>query len=115
MNALPVYLDPRAADDVRGLAAELRPAVLEHLSRIGANHDTCSRPTAFPRPPGLESGLWLRRPDGVTLLEVLFSITIDPDGVTVRRVLTRELDRLPDWAARPAEWTDDPAWPVVDL
>lgn len=116
MNALPVTIDPRAAEDVRGLPPELRPAVFEHLSRIGADHASCSRPTAIPHPPGLESGLWLRYADGrATLLEVLFFLTTDPEGVTVRRVLTRAVDRLPDWVIRPGEWSAHPPWPVVDL
>ena len=98
------------------LAVELRPAVFEHLARIGANHLTCSRRTAFPRPPGLESGLWMRYADGrASLLEVLFLIAHEPDGITVRRVIVTPLDRLPEWAAHPAAWPDSPNWPVVEL
>ena len=116
MSALPVTLDARAAADVAALAVELRPAALEHLARIGANHTTCSRRCSFPRPPGLESGLWVRYPDGrASLLEILFLITHEPDGITVRRVLVTTVDRLPDWVVNPSEWPGDKPWPVVDL
>lgn len=119
MNGLPVILSPTAEADVRGLPADVRPAVFEHLARIGANHTTCSRPTALPRPPGLESCLWLRRPTAAGhMLEVLFVLVADPAGVRVRRVMLTEVDRLPDWALRPSEWMkgeDGRGWPVVDL
>ena len=116
MNALPITIDARAADDIRGLPTEVRPAVLEHLTRIGVDHTTCSHRTAFPRPPGLESGLWLRRPDNsAALLEVLFLLTPDPIGILIRRVLLTPVERLPDWVSRPAEWSAQPPWPVVDL
>lgn len=116
MNALPVRLGPKALADLRAAPVELRPAVREHLNRIAANHATCSRPTAFPRPPGLESGLWCRYPDGrAALIEVLFLIDIDPAGIAVRRVVIRVHDRLPGWVSNPSEWPGEPPWPVVDL
>jgi hypothetical protein len=94
----------------------LRPAVYEHLTRIAANHATCSRPTAFPRPTGLESGLWCRHPDGrATLVEVLFRLDEESDRILIRRILLREMDRLPGWVLNPAEWPGDMPWPVVDL
>lgn len=115
MSALPVSLDPRSAADVAALAVELRPAVLEQLARVGANHATCSRRTAFPRPPGLESGLWVRSTVGATLVEVLFLLTHDPEGITVRRVLTTTVEKLPAWVTNPAEWPGQKPWPVVDI
>lgn len=48
MSALPVIISFRGSEDIRGLPIDLRAAVFEHLSRIGANHATCSRPTAYP-------------------------------------------------------------------
>ncbi len=97
------------------VAAEILPAVLEHLTRIAANHATCSRPTSYPHPPGLESGLWIRRPGAVTLLQVLFVLVADESEIGVRRVLLTEMERLPDWVLRPDEWGAYPPWPVVDL
>lgn len=116
MSALPVTIDARAAEDVAAVAVELRPAVFEHLARIGVNHLTCSRRCSFPRPPGLESGLWVRHADGRgSLLEVLFFITELPTGLTVRRVLVTAVDRLPGWVVNPSEWPGDKPWPVVDI
>ena len=116
MSSLPQTLSERARQDLAGLPPELRPAVLEQLARIAANYQTCSRRSAFPRPPGWESGLWLRRADaGAALVEVLFLLETDPAGVTGRRVIVTVVDRLPGWVANPAEWPGDPPWPVVDL
>ena len=116
MIALPVTLAPMADADVRGIPADLRPAALEHLTRIGLNYFTCSRPTTFPRPAGHESGLWLRRGTGsAELLEVLFVVTADPEGIRVRRVLVTRVDRLPDWVNRPTEWSAYPHWQIRDL
>ena len=116
LNALPVILSTRAKEDIRGLPFDLRPAVFEHLTRIGANHVTCSRPTAYPHPVGLESGLWLRRQGGeAQLLEVLFVLTATSDGVHIRRVLLGGSGRLPDWVSRPSEWSAHEPWPVVDV
>ena len=112
----PLSLGPRAVDDLRPVAAELRPAVLEQLSRIAANFMSCSRPTSFPRPPGLESGLWCRSSDGsATLIEVLFELVVEPERILVRRVLIRSLPKLPDWAIRPDEWIAHEPWPIVEL
>ena len=109
-------LSSRAHEDIRGLPIDLRAAVFEHLSRIGANHATCSCPTSFPHPVGLESGLWLRRRGGeAQLLEVLFDLTANSDGVHIRRVLLGDSGQLPDWVRRPSEWSAHEPWPVVDV
>jgi hypothetical protein len=84
-------------------------------SVLAANHENCSRPTAFPRPPGLETGLWIRQVNCAALLEVLFTIEVNPEGIAVRRVLLTPLDRLPDWSLRPDAWGAYPPWPVVDV
>lgn len=110
MSQLPVTIAPRAMDDLRAIPSELRPAALEHLTRIGVNHETCSRRSAFPRPPGLTSGLWCRHASGsATLIEVLFFLTTDPDGITVRRVIVTTMDPPPAWVRDPTQW------PIVDL
>ncbi len=116
MNPLPVTIAPKAANDIRLLAVELRPGVLEHLTRIGVDYESCSGRTAFPHPPGLESGLWFRYQDGRTLLlEVLFFLTSEPEAITIRRVLVTPRETLPDWVLRPSEWSAYPPWPVIDL
>lgn len=112
----PLSLSQRAVDDLRLVAIDLRPAVLEQLSRISANFATCSRPTSFPRPPGLESGLWCRSEGGTaSLVEVLFELRVDPESILVRRVLISTLPKLPDWVIRPDEWSAHAAWPIVEL
>jgi hypothetical protein len=116
LSSLPVTYGERAKQDLVALPPELRLAVLEQLTRIAVNYQTCSRRSAFPRPPGWESGLWVRYPDArATLVEVLFLITAEPDGITVRRVLVTPVERLPGWVVNPAEWTGQPPWPVIDL
>jgi hypothetical protein len=116
LNSLPVTYGERAKQDLAALPGELRSAVLEQLTRVAVNYQTCSRRSSFPRPPGWESGLWVRYSDSrATLVEVLFLITAEPDGITVRRVVVTPLDRLPDWATNPAEWVNQLNWPVVDL
>lgn len=116
MNSLPVELQPSALEDLQLVPAELRPAVHEQITRIAVNYRTCSRDSSFPRPPCVESGLWCRYPDGrASLLEVLFRIDITPERIIVRRILLRHLDRLPAWVTNPSEWTDQPAWPIVDI
>ena len=116
MNPLPLEYLPAAVADLKAVPVGLRPAVLEHLTRIGADYRTCSRPSSFPRPPCMESGLWCRFVGGrATLLEVLFHIDILPERVIVRRVLLREMDRLPGWVVNPDEWGGEPPWPVVDV
>lgn len=114
MSSLPLAYDPRASADVRAVPLHLLPAVLEHLSRIAANHATCSRSTSFPRPPGLESGVWLREPSGVTLVEVLFRLEARPDRIIVRRVILTQMAQLPGWVTNPSEWIHQ-SWPVVDV
>lgn len=116
MNSLPVTYGERAQQDLAAVPAELRQAVLEQLTRVAANFETCSRRSPFPRPPGWESGLWVRYPDArASLVEVLFLLTADHDGITVRRVLVTPFDRPPGWVVSPSEWGDQPNWPVVDL
>jgi hypothetical protein len=117
VNSIPYVLNERAAEDMRELPRELYPAALEQLARVAANYRTCSRRTAFPRPPGWESGLWCRHPDGrAALVEVLFLLTVDAGRLTVTRVICREVDRLPDWVVHPDGWAMANApWPVVDL
>jgi hypothetical protein len=114
VSSLPLAYDPRAVADVRAVPPHLLPAVLEHLSRLSANHSTCSRPSSFPRPPGLESGVWLREPGGVTLVEVLFRLASNPDRILVRRVILTTMSQLPGWVSNPSEWGHQP-WPVVDV
>ena len=112
-----VYL-PRAQDEIRALPAELRPAVLEHLSRLAAHYQTYSRPTCFPHAPGLLSALWCRHGDGrATLVEVHFRLEVRDDLIAVRRVILVPLDSLPYYAANPAEFhaSVNEGWPVVDL
>lgn len=116
MNSLPVILGQRATDDLREVTPELRPAVYEHLARIGANYQTCCRESVFPRPPGLIAGLWCRYADGrAGLIEVLFELIVEPKHLAVNRILVRRLARLPGWVVNPAEWSRDPPWPIVDL
>jgi hypothetical protein len=116
VSALPLEYRTAAVEDLRALPAELRPAVLEHLTRIAVDHASCSRLSAFPRPPCAESGLWFRYRDGrAALLEVLFHIDIEPERIIVRRVLLNQLDRLPGWVVNPTEWTDEPNWPIIDV
>ena len=116
VNPLPLDYRPAAVEDLRLVPTELRPAVLEHLTRIAADYASCSRLSSFPRPPCVESGLWCQDPDGrASLLEVLFHIDITPERIIVRRVLLRHLERLPGWVVNSAEWTGEPPWPVVQI
>ena len=116
MTVRPLEYLPRAVADLAALAPDLRPAVLEFLSRVAADAESCSRPTAFPRPPGLMAGLWCRYPTGgAALVEVLFELAILPDRVVVRRVVVTEMARLPGWVVNPAEWGGERPWPVVEL
>ncbi len=116
MSSLRPTLATRAEQDIDALPLDLRPAVLEQIARVAANYETCSRRSPFPRPPGWESGLWVRYPDAsATLVEVLFLISSDETGLTIRRVIVTPVERLQGWVANPAEWVSEPPWPVVDL
>ncbi len=115
MNSLPLDFIPEAFEDLRGVPPLLRPAVLEHLSRLSANHTTCSRPTAFPHPKGYESGVWVRFVGGATLVRVSFRLEVEPERVLLRRILLTQMPSLPDWVLRPDEWGNVTPWPVVDL
>jgi hypothetical protein len=97
------------------VSADLLPTVLEHLTRISANHATCSRPTAFPHPQGLEAGLWVRHTGGATLIRMSFRLEGGPDRIVIRRVVLTHEPRLPDWVLRPDEWGNVSPWSVVDL
>ncbi len=114
MSSLSLDYTPEALEDLRGVPLALRPAVLEHLSRLSANYATCSRPTAFPHPKGLESGLWVRHSGGATLVRVSFRLEASPDHILVRRVVLTLEPRLPGWVTNPSEWIHQP-WPVVDV
>lgn len=117
MNPLPIKLTPRAGADLELAAPELRPAVLEHLARIGADHVSCSRRSSFPHPEGWVSGLWCRHAGGrAALVEVLFRVEVEPDRIVVRRVVIVEHPRLPGWVVNPSEWMSPVApWPIVDV
>lgn len=121
MAAVRLTLLPRAIDALAGLASELRPAVMEQMSRLAADHGSCSRPSYSPVavPGRMVSGLWCRHPGGspVELVEIVFDLVLDGDELKVRNVLVTRRDRLPDWHAQPAEWAGPEfvPWPVVDL
>ena len=127
-----VYDQPRGkgrdplpdAGDPDGMSAAARESVEQvwsHYRQLSAcgprdKTHTGSRRCSFPRPPSLESGLWVRHTDGRgTPLEVLFFVTERPTGITVRRVLVTAVDRLPGWVVNPSEWPGDKPWPVVDI
>jgi hypothetical protein len=115
VNSLPLEYTPTALAELADVAPALRPAVREHLSRLSANHSTCSRRTAFPHPEGWETGLWLRHASGATLVRVSFLLEVAPDRILVRRVILTTEPRLPDWVMRPDEWGNRTPWPVMDV
>lgn len=116
MNSLPYKLDGRAEADLADVTVNLRPAVLEQLSRVAVNSLTCSQPAAFPHPAGRESAVWCRFADGrAALVQVLFDLSDEEDRLLVSRVLVREFERLPPWATDPTGWGSVAPWPVVDL
>ncbi len=116
MNSLPYKLEARAEADLAEVSVVLRPAVLEQLARVSANHATCSQPAVFPHPAGYESALWCRLPAGrAALIQVLFDLSDEEDRLLVSRILLRDFERLPPWATDPIGWGNVTPWPVVDL
>jgi hypothetical protein len=117
VNSLPLRYTQRALASIGQCPAEIRPAVLELLSRITANYISCSQITTFPRPVGLwESGLWCRHPDGrIWFVEILFKVGGVPEHILIRNAVITEQTRLPGWVVSPSEWTVHDPWPVVDV